>query len=385
MEHNVLCVPCFFDADPDVWRHVANQRLKKVITEPRLNQPKELLTTLKQDDVAEFLRRTVVSVERSADDALHALVPWFCDALRSPNSLKAYAADLAQFTERMLEHGVAPLNVTADHVRVYKAALEAADLSSATIARKLTTLHGVYQRWAETGHVDWKVAQAIQRVQPPPVEKNRTPGLTPDQAVAILQAVSTDTLIGIRDLAMLQILFETIPRVSALCAARIGDVVFDGRNYHLHLVEKGKKHAAPKLLRHSLPYLKHYIAIAGISDDRRGPLLRPLNSDRTGFGRRHIDRKTPWRRVKFYCRQAGIDPERLLGPGIGVHSLRKTGINDAFRNGATIWEVKKLAGHRDIRTTQGYFDEQDVDADSAVKKMSIRRLLDGDFEYRQYR
>ncbi len=48
--------------------------------------------------------------------------------------------------------------------------------------------------------------------------------------------------------------------------------------------------------------------------------------------RRHLDRKTPWRLVMNYCRAAGIDPDRL--DGRGIHSLRKTAINDAIRNGA---------------------------------------------------
>jgi integrase len=74
--------------------------------------------------------------------------------------------------------------------------------------------------------------------------------------------------------------------------------------------------------------------------------------------RRHLDRKTPWRLVKKYCRAAGIDPDRLGGRGIGIHSLRKTAINDAIRNGASLHEVREFAGHADIRTTEVYFVRQ---------------------------
>ena len=58
-----------------------------------------------------------------------------------------------------------------------------------------------------------------------------------------------------------------------------------------------------------------------------------------------MDRKTPWRLVKHYCCAAGINPDRLDGPGIGIHSLRKTAINDAIRNGAHMHEVRQFAGH----------------------------------------
>jgi integrase len=53
-----------------------------------------------------------------------------------------------------------------------------------------------------------------------------------------------------------------------------------------------------------------------------------------------MDRKTPWRLVKKYCKAAGIDPDRLGQRGIGIHSLRKTAINDAIRNGAQMHEVQ---------------------------------------------
>ena len=70
-----------------------------------------------------------------------------------------------------------------------------------------------------------------------------------------------------------------------------------------------------------------------------------MTPDATRLIRRHLDRKTPWRLVKKYCQAAGIDPDRLGGRGIGIHSLRKTAINDAIRNGASMHEVREFAGH----------------------------------------
>ena len=86
------------------------------------------------------------------------------------------------------------------------------------------------------------------------------------------------------------------------------------------------------------------------------------------MARRHLDRKTPWRLVKKYCEAAGIDPRRLGGRGIGIHSLRKTAINDAIRNGATMHEVREFAGHADIRTTEVYFIRKEEDAEVAARK-----------------
>ena len=114
------------------------------------------------------------------------------------------------------------------------------------------------------------------------------------------------------------------------------------------------------------------MAQAGIAEDKEGPLFRPLTPNGTGFERRHLDRKTPWRLVKKYCRAAGIDPDRLGQRGIGIHSLRKTAINDAIRNGAAMHEVREFAGHADIRTTEIYFVRKEEDGEVAARKIGIR-------------
>ncbi len=93
--------------------------------------------------------------------------------------------------------------------------------------------------------------------------------------------------------------------------------------------------------------------------------------------RRHLDRKTPWRLVKKYCRAAGIDPDRLGGRGIGIYSLRKTAINDAIRNGASMHEVREFAGHADLRTTAVYFVRREEDAEVAVRRIQIRPTRSG--------
>ena len=89
--------------------------------------------------------------------------------------------------------------------------------------------------------------------------------------------------------------------------------------------------------------------------------------------RRHLHRKTPWRLVKKYCRSAGIDPDRLGGRGIGIHSLRKTAINDAIRNGASMHGVHEFAGHADIRSTEVSFVCREEDAELAARRIQIPR------------
>jgi len=153
--------------------------------------------------------------------------------------------------------------------------------------------------------------------------------------------------------------------------ACLGHLETDGVEHYLHVTEKRNKKRGKILLDAGRPVLA-FVARAGIGEDKEGPLFRPMTPDGTLRVRRHLDRKTPWRLVKNYCRAAGIDPDRLGGRGIGIHSLRKTAINDAIRNGASMHEVPEFAGHADIRTTEVYFVRKEEDAEAAARRIHIR-------------
>src|SRR5262249_57219944 len=151
-----------------------------------------------------------------------ALVPWVCDALLSNHSVKAYGRDLSDFLRHMEAQGVTPLEVTADHVKLYKRALLEAGRTSATVARRLSVLRGTYHQLAAKGLVSWETAQDIAAVKAPGVQKNATPSPTQKQAIALLEAIPSDTLQGIRDLAMMSVFFLTGCRVSAVVGACVG-------------------------------------------------------------------------------------------------------------------------------------------------------------------
>ncbi len=323
------------------------------------------------DRVEAFLARALEATGGDAPTTAGALVPWICDALLSNHSVKAYGRDLMDFLRHMQARGVTPLEVTADHVKLYKRALLEAGRTSATVARRLSVLRGTYHQLAAKGLVSWETAQDIAAVKAPAVQKNSTPSLTQKQAIALLEAIPSDTLQGIRDLAMMSVFFLTGCRVSAVTGACVGHLETDGVEHFLHVTEKRNKKRRKILLDAARPVLA-YVARAGIGEDKEGPLFRPMTPDATRLIRRHLDRKTPWRLVKKYCQAAGIDPDRLGGRGIGIHSLRKTAINDAIRNGASMHEVREFAGHSDIRTTEVYFVRKEEDAEVAARRIQIR-------------
>ena len=169
----------------------------------------------------------------------------------------------------------------------------------------------------------------------------------------------------------MSVFFLTGCRVSAVTGTCVGHLETDGVEHYLNVTEKRNKKRRKILLDAARPVLT-YVAQAGIKNDKEGPLCRPLRPDGLGLARRHLDRKTPWRLVKKYCEVAGIDPARLGGQGIGIHSLRKTAINDTIRSGASMHEVREFAGHADIRTTELYFVRKEEDAEVAARRIQIR-------------
>ncbi len=141
------------------------------------------------------------------------------------------------FLRHMEAQEVTPLEVTADHVKLYKRALLEARLKSATMARRLSVLRGTYHQLAAKGLIAWETAQDIGAVKAPPVQKNSTPSLTERQAISLLEAIPIETLQGIRDLALMSVFFLTGCRVSAVTGACVGHLESDGVEHYLNVTE----------------------------------------------------------------------------------------------------------------------------------------------------
>jgi hypothetical protein len=100
-----------------------------------------------------------------------------------------------------------------------------------------------------------------------------------------------------------------------------------------------------------------------LGNNRSGsPLASPSWCTRA-VSRRHVNK---------YCWAAGIDPDRRRQHGIGIHSLCKTPIKDAVRNGAPMHEVGQLAGHSQIRTPERCLERNEEDREVAARQIPIR-------------
>jgi site-specific recombinase XerD len=324
------------------------------------------LTTEKK--VAAFLSQLLAAAEGGG--AAEAILPWVCYRLPSEHSRRAYARDLAAFVRHMGKQGIDPLRVAGDDLRHYKAALLAAGKSRTTVARVLSVLRGTYEQFGKKGLIEWQRVRDIQAVESPRVEKNTTPCQSQQEAVRLLHAPDTETLVGKRDHALLLVYFKTAARCSAVARACVGHLERTDTDYYLRVREKVGK-TQRKTLLEAAPALLAYLDAGRIRYDLDGPLFRPVAKDRKTLLRSHLTRSTVLAIVKKYARKAGISTRRLGARGIGVHALRKTAITNALQNGAPIEKVQQLAGHSDIRTTQPYFQPSAKDSEEAARHILI--------------
>src|SRR5689334_22000973 len=111
-------------------------RLRAIAPPPRVPERTDFLDgdSLAVATVEAFLEKALAAAGGEASPAAGALVPWICDALLSNHSVKAYGRDLVDFLRHMQAQGVDALDVTADHVKLYKRALLAAGMRPATVA-----------------------------------------------------------------------------------------------------------------------------------------------------------------------------------------------------------------------------------------------------------
>jgi site-specific recombinase XerD len=182
--------------------------------------------------------------------------------------------------------------------------------------------------------------------------------MTPAQVRKILNAPDVSTLQGVRDSAILHVLFFGGCRVAELASLRVGDLYEDEGYFLLRFTVKGGKDH-PVEVHHELQQsLRRYLALSGHGNDPGSPLFLAVKSGRNQGQPLHKDHFA-WLFEK-YREKAGLSD--VLTP----HSARSTCATIALHNGADLEHVQRFLGHADIRTTQVYDKRRFLHKDSAA-------------------
>jgi integrase/recombinase XerD len=196
------------------------------------------------------------------------------------------------------------------------------------------------------------------------VKRGKTPVLVPEEAHALFESIPTDTLVGLRDRALLAVLIYSFARISAALSMRVEDYFPQGKRWWLRLHEKGGKyHEMPA--HHTLEeYLDSCIRAAGIVEDKKGPLFRSAIRRTRKLTGRPLARVNAFHMIQRRAKKAGFATQ------IGCHTFRATGITIYLTNGGVLEKAQMMAAHESPRTTKLYDRTND-----AVSLDEIERVV----------
>ncbi len=294
--------------------------------------------------------------------AAERFAEFFTANIRNKNTRRAYYKAVCRFADWCAGRGMTDLaRVKPIHIAAYVESL-ATELAKPSVKQHLAAVRMLLD-WLVVGHViDVNPAHAV-RGPKHVVKKGRTPVLTSEEARAMLAAIDTGSLTGLRDRALVGTMIYTFARIGAVLQMNVGDYFTQGRRGWVRLHEKGgKEHEAP--CHHKLEaMLDAYVAAAGIAGDGERALFR--TTGRTSGTPQRMGQSDAYRMIQRRARQAGIETK------IGNHSLRATGITDYLKNSGTLEHAQQMANHSSPRTTKLYDRRNDEVALEEYERVGI--------------
>jgi integrase/recombinase XerD len=260
------------------------------------------------------------------------------------NSILAYGRDLKRFSEFMRKRQKNKVEeVTREDVVDFLSNLYKEKMDSRSVARYLVSLRGLYKFAMMEGFVNTDPTENLES----PKTRNSLPTyLRVEEINKLLEAPDLSTPIGLRDRAMIEILYSTGLRVSELLNLRISDV--DMRVGCVRCIGKGDKERLVPIGRKAIEAIEQYLAQGRPKFAR--PSSPPPHSQvllLTSVGRR-LSRVGIWKIMHDYGMRLGL--RGRLTP----HKLRHSFATHLLERGADLRSVQLMLGHADISTTQIY-------------------------------
>ncbi len=262
---------------------------------------------------------------------------------RSANTVAAYRADLARYDQWLLDAGVADLQeITGAHVEGFAQSLTG---SAGTVQRRLSAVRSFHVFLVDDDRLPANPSLGIAG----PSSPGRLPkALGVSVVQSLLDSVSADEPIALRDRALLEVLYGTGARVSEVVGLAVDDV-YTGEGATsdlLRVVGKGNKERVVPLGSHARSALEAYLT-------RSRPILAkksPRGTPALFLGSRGsaLSRQSVWNVLKNRAEKAGITEP--LSP----HTLRHSCATHLVAGGADIRVVQELLGHQSVQTTQIY-------------------------------
>jgi integrase/recombinase XerC len=259
----------------------------------------------------------------------------------SPHTVRNYLSDLVQFEAWLAERQVPLRGVTHATVRAYLAML-AVDRKETSRARKLASIKALFRFLVREGDLPSSPARHVRSPKLP----RRLPRVMPvDEVFALLDVPARDTALGLRDRAILEVLYGAGVRVGELCGLSVGDLDVSSRQ--IRVLGKGSKERICPLNDGAVAAIRSYLA-------RRGELIaRRRSSDDPGalflnYRGGRLRARSVARHLQRYVKRCAL--RRHVTP----HALRHSFATHLLGSGMDVRSIQELLGHSSLSTTQRY-------------------------------
>lgn len=259
----------------------------------------------------------------------------------SQNTRISYQRDLAQYLAFLEKEQISEWSaIDRFTVLDFLQQLQKEGKSSATIARMVSSLRRFHQFLRQERYTD---QDPMQHIDSPKKQQKLPDTLDLQEVERLIETPDTNTVLGIRDRAILELMYATGVRVSELIGIKLNDI-------HLTMgllqtLGKGDKERIVPLGDYAIDWIQRYLDEARPHLTRKHPEEDHLfvNNHGTGLSRQGI-----WKNLKTLVRTAGITKN------VTPHTLRHSFATHLLENGADLRTVQELLGHADISTTQIY-------------------------------
>ena len=275
----------------------------------------------------------------------------------SYNTQISYERDLKKLREYLAQQGIFKVKeVSETSLNSYVLFLEKEGKAASTVSRYIASFKGFFDYCLKKGVI---AEDPTERLKPPKVEKKFPQILTISETEMLMNGPDAKSDKGIRDKAMLELLYATGIRVSELISLKLEDMNLNMEYVVCH--EKSKDRIIP-FGSEAKSALKVYV------DKTRARMVGEGESEYlfVNCSGKPMSRQGFWKLIKHYAEKAGIEKE------ITPHTFRHSFAAHLLEKGADVQSVQKMMGHADISTTQMYVEMQTGNVRDVYKKFHPR-------------
>lgn len=296
-------------------------------------------------------------------DAGERFLEYFAATIRNANTRAAYMNAVADFLRFEPVAGLGSLaEVRSIHVSAYIEGI-GDRFAPQTVKQRLAALRGLFDWLARHGVIETNPAAPV-RGPAYTTKRGKTPILTAAEAKRLIESIEMDSLVGLRDRALIAVMVYSFARISAAAGMTLEDLVQTAGRSWLRLHEKGGKVHEMPVHHRLLEHLESYLVMLG-PQEPKSPLFRAALGRTGRLGSEALNRHDAYAMVRRRAIKAGVVEK------IGNHSFRGTGITTYLQNEGTLELAQEMANHASPRTTKLYDRRGDQITQAAVERIRI--------------